>query len=187
MYTHEERKILRETPPFDNRNIADEFKNMSTEAIKSEMISRSKPMIVILENLVGDFNISSVVRSANAFAMRSVYICGRKQWDRRGAVGTHHYINVHHAPDTISVIKGVRSAGYKVVAAELTEDAIALPNYNWDSHTAVVFGEEGRGISPEVLDSVDEVVYVPQFGTVRSMNVATVAGMFMYDYRMKNT
>lgn len=185
IYSPEERKSFRETPPFDNRNVADEFKGMTIEDIRKEMIERSLPFVAICQNLTGDFNISQIVRSMNAFALSTVWICGRKQWDKRGAVGTYHYIDVQHNPDIVSLIESYRSMGFRIVAAETGENAYSLPNYKWNYHTAVVFGEEGVGILPETLNLVDDIVQIPQFGTVRSFNVAGAAQMMMYDYTTK--
>jgi len=185
MFTVEERKVLRESPPFDNRNVADEFKHLTTEEIRQEMIKRSLPFVAICQNLVSDFNISQIVRSMNAFALGTVNICGRRQWDKRGAVGTYHYIDVQQHSDINEVIEYYRSLDYRIVAAETGESAHSLPFYQWNYKTAVVFGEEGLGIIPETLNLVDDIVEIPQYGTVRSFNVAGAAQMMMYDYTIK--
>lgn len=181
-YTQDQKKALRETNPFDERNILDHFKGMPTQKIQEHMTENSLPMISITENLVGDFNISQIVRTSNVFGIRGVAIAGGKKWDRRGAVGAHHYIDVSYYSSSLDAINYYRKLGYRIIAAELTDDAIALSKYNWIPHVAVVYGEEGKGISDEALENVDDVVYIPQRGTVRSLNVASAAAIIMYDY-----
>lgn len=180
MYTPEQKKELRETNPF--RNVAEKWKGFDTEEIRSAMREMSYPMVSICENLVGDFNIAQIVRSSNAFALLEVSICGSRQWDRRGAVGTHHYIDINYYSNTIEAIEYWRSLGFTIIAAELTDDAQSLHEFEWPDKVAVVYGEEGKGITEEALNAVDHVVFIPQRGTVRSLNVAGAAQIFMFDY-----
>lgn len=182
MYTPEEAKELREQNPFDTRNIRDEFKGMDHEDIMVEMAKTRTPLIIIAENLIGDFNISQIVRTANAFNAMSVYIAGKKQWNRKGAVGTHHYTKVRHFECARYAIEECRDMGYRIVAAEITDNASSLEDYGWFDKTALVVGEEGRGITQAALDLVDDVVYIPMLGTVRSLNVAGATQIMAYEY-----
>lgn len=184
-YTAQEKKDLRETHPFDNRNILDKFKGMKTEDIKKYMYENSLPMVSIAENLVGDFNISQIVRATNAFGFKEIAIAGGRKWDRRGAVGTHHYIEINYFSSTLDAISHYRNRGYRIIAAELTDHAYSLYEYRWISNVAVVYGEEGKGITAEALSAVDDVIYIPQYGTVRSLNVAGAAQIFMSHYSMQ--
>lgn len=182
MYTPEEAKALREQDPFDTRNIRDKFKGKDHEDIMDELAQTRTPLVIISENLIGDFNVSQIVRSANAFNAMSVYIAGNRRWNRKGAVGTHNYIEVRHFECARYAIEECRDMGYEIVAAELTDEAISLENYIWLPKTAIVVGEEGRGLSQAALDLVDNVVYIPMLGTVRSLNVAGATQIMAYHY-----
>jgi tRNA G18 (ribose-2'-O)-methylase SpoU len=183
--TSEQKRLLRETNPFDNRNVADEFKGMSQVAIQTEMQLRAIPLVVITENIVRDMNVGQVVRTANAFCATKVYICGDRSWDRRGSVGSHHYINVERVPHTSIAIQEMRDEGYRIVAAEITPGAKSLATYNWQEKTAIVLGEEGKGVTELALNMCDDVVYIEQSGTVRSLNVAGAFQIMAYMYKLK--
>ena len=77
-------------------NVVDEFKDKSTDEIKDILRATSHPFAVLMENWQGDFNIGTMIRNANAFNAKKVFYYGKKRYDRRGAVGTHHYVDLHH-------------------------------------------------------------------------------------------
>lgn len=169
----------------DTRNIHDFLKTLSTDEIKENLRETRSGMVNIFLNVLGDFNLSSGVRNANWFNCDSVWIVGRKKWDRRGAVGTQNYTEIKYSPSIQDVIATLRADGYTIVAAEINDSAVPLTTYEWNEKTAVIYGEEGAGISDEILSTVDAVIYIPGRGSVRSLNVATTSGAFMYDYHAK--
>ena len=94
----------------DTRNILDKYKDdrlikWTTELIREDLQEKAFPYAVCMENFQGDFNLSSVIRSANAFNGREVYFLGNKQWDRRGTVGTHHYTDVKRLKNRDELLK----------------------------------------------------------------------------------
>lgn len=171
--------------PRAERNVADKFRDWETDMIAADLRQTASGLINAFMNIQGDFNLSTGVRNSNWFNAHSVALIGRKRWDRRGAVGTHHYTMVDHYPTAEVAFEKFREDGYRIIAAEITDDAIALPDYQWQDKTVVLYGEEQAGISPEVLAMVDDVVYIPQRGSVRSLNVGTTSGIFTYDYCVK--
>lgn len=186
-YTSDEAKTMRETNFFDPRNVADRFKGMPTETVKSILQSESSELVICCSNVIRDFNFGSVIRSANSFNAKEVVLTGRKSYDRRGTVGAHNYMTVSYIEDINEAFAAYRSQGYTIVAAEYDETRIQfnLQDYNWNEKTFLVFGEEGRGLESDILDSVDDIVYIPMYGSVRSMNVASASSVFMYDYMTK--
>ena len=78
----------------DTRNVIDYYKEWENDQIKADLDTRRLPFIVGLENISGDFNKSTIIRSSNAFLAKESWIIGNKRWDRRGAVGTHNYIHL---------------------------------------------------------------------------------------------
>lgn len=169
----------------DTRNIHEYLKELSTPDVKHRLDETRSGLVAAFYNVLGDFNLSSAVRNANWYNIEKVWFVGRKKWDRRGAVGTHNYIDVNHSPEMLPLIEQYRALGYTIAAAEVSKDAVPLTTYNWQDKTFLIFGEEGAGVPKEILDVVDDVVIIPARGSVRSLNVATAAGTFMYDYSLK--
>lgn len=169
-----------------NLNVLDKYKGMAVEDIKYDLNKRRSGLVIAFENVLGDFNASTGLRCLNAFCGESFILIGRRKFDSRGAVGTNHYENMIHSP-TLDILDWYRDQGYRIVAAENNVDykPIKLPSYNWEYKTVLAFGEEGRGISRELLNMVDEVVEIPQRGSVRSLNVGTASGIMAYDYHLK--
>lgn len=188
MIDYETAKELRETDSFDRRNVADRFKGWPDESIKKELTKTSSELHIIASNNIRDLNWGSVVRSVNSFNVEGITFVGRKQYDRRGAVGAHNYTNVYYdEQDMVSVIRRFIHHGYYVIAAEYDEEFFmtSLDDYEWTDRPAIVLGEEGLSLSKEVLNAVHEVVYIPMYGSVRSLNLASAASIFMYDYNKK--
>lgn len=169
----------------DNRNISDKYKydrltKWSTELIKKDLQSKAFPYAVVMENFAGDFNIGTVIRNANAFNARCVYYLGNKHYDRRGTVGTHHYTDVIRLKTREELIKLKET--YTLVGVENSvSGAITLDKFEWPNNTLLLIGEEGVGITPETLELCDKFVYIPQFGSVRSLNAGVASGIVMND------
>ena len=184
-------------PLTDKRNVADEFKGMSVDAIRLEMQPRRTNLVNAAMNLSSDFNKSSVLRAANSFAAREFILInkvndqdpsnpeGVKKFDKRGAVGMNHYETVRHTTDWKSLFAEFRAEGYTIYAVD-NNIAFAEPQaiYNtvFPSKTMFVYGEEGLGLSEEMLRASDAMVYIPQFGVVRSLNISQAAAVCMYEY-----
>lgn len=184
----EEQKAMREKDCFDDRNVTDEFKGLQTETIKSILKLRSSRLVVMCSNEIKDFNWGSVVRSANSFGVSEVCFTGRKAYNRRGAVGANNYMDIRYQPDTIEALTYYRyTRGLRLVAIEYDESYPMqnLQTYDWSENSLIIFGEEGRSLSQEILDFCDDVVYVPMYGSVRSLNLASCATVVMYDYDTK--
>lgn len=181
----------------DTRNVADEFKGMTTDAIRLEMQTRRTPLVNIAMNLTHDFNKAAVLRAHNSFAAREFILINRvndqdptnvqgiKRMDKRGAVGMTHYESVRHTIDWKAVFEEFRAQGYTIYAVD-NNVAFAEPEviYNtvFPEKTVFVYGEEGLGLSEEMLRAADAMVYIPQFGVVRSLNISQAAAVCMYEY-----
>lgn len=166
----------------DRRNVIDHFKYWTDDAIRAELDTHRHPVRVLLENHAHDFNIGSCVRNANAFLAERVVIAGRRQWDRRGAVGTHHYTWVEHAPSASEPITQARADGYRIVAVDNRPGAVDVFAHAWDPKTLLLFGQESIGLSPDALAAADACVYIPQYGSTRSLNVAVACGIVLALY-----
>jgi tRNA G18 (ribose-2'-O)-methylase SpoU len=165
---------------------------MSEEDIRFDLEATASPFQAWFFNVTGDFNKSTGLRNANAFNAEGVTFVGpTKKWDRRGAVGAHHYTHLSFlTPEEFPGAVGEASANdYHIVGVDNVDGAIPLwgfkPYYLGSGEykkCIFIFGEEQLGLSPETLALCDEVVYIPQRGSVRSLNVGTASGIIMYDF-----
>jgi tRNA G18 (ribose-2'-O)-methylase SpoU len=169
-------------------NVLDKLKEYSIPEIATYCHKNSIPASVAMVNINGDFNLSTMIRNANFFGFRSVHYIGKKKWDKRGSVGTYHYTPVYHHKDEQSFIS--QCSGRTIVAIENN-----IPNYSNKTfnifdykyeHTinpVFLFGEENRGLSDFILDRSDIILTIPNYGSVRSLNVGTASGIVMGLYR----
>lgn len=170
----------------DTRNVIDYYKEWENDQIKADLDTRRLPFAVGLENISGDFNKSTIIRSSNAFLAKESWIIGSKRWDRRGAVGTHNYIHLKYAPSLDHIyLHEPHIRDMRWVAVDNVPGAIPITDYEWKPDTFMIFGEESRGVSPMALGMADDVVMIPQLGSVRSLNVGVAGGIIMYDYASK--
>jgi tRNA G18 (ribose-2'-O)-methylase SpoU len=162
----------------NNRNVNDLYKAWTEDLIREDLKKRSFNFAVLMENFVGDFNIGSVLRSCNAFGGKEMYYYGRKHYDRRGTVGTHHYtpmLHLHTHEDLLAL-----KDKYTFVALENTvKTAESLDTFVWPNNPLIIVGEEGVGITSDMLSLCDRFVYIEQYGSVRSLNAAVASSIAM--------
>lgn len=175
------------TSGVDSRNVVDRYKTWKTEAIRADVerkrCQRSENFSVLVCNWQNNFNVGCVIRAANAFLANSVIIYGAKNYNRRATVGTHHYSNISCVRRTDSLEK--LSASFNIVAFDNIPGAVPLDDFKWPPNTLMAFGEESTGLKDDVLELAKSVVYIRQFGSVRSLNVAGAAHIAMYDWCRK--
>jgi tRNA G18 (ribose-2'-O)-methylase SpoU len=173
----------------ENWNVSDKYKHdkltkWTKELIKKDLQSTSFPYAVMMENIMGDFNLGTVIRGANAFNATEVFYLGNKKYDRRGTVGTHHYTDVKHL-SSYGELKKLKDK-YVFVALENSVDgAIAMDGFEWPSNPLIILGEEGCGITKDTLALCDYCVFIAQYGSVRSLNAAVAGSIAMNDYVTK--
>lgn len=170
----------------DNRNVLEIYKYWQTEAIKADLDEKRFNYSVLCSNLYNDFNLSAIVRNSNAFLAKEVIIYGSKKWDRRGAVGTQNYTNFRHVRE-IDYLGNLFKEFDIVIGIDNIENSNDISQYKWDKNlkTLICFGQEQVGLPEEVLSACDELLYIKQYGSVRSLNVGTASGIAMYDYVSK--
>ena len=171
----------------ETRNIIDHYHYWKHDAIIADLDAKRNNFTVLCSNLHNDFNIATVIRNANAFLSKQVILYGSKQYDRRGTVGTHHYTHFNHAKtfadldNQIKIIRGTYGT-VKVIGIDNVPGASAIDEFVWDrnTHYVLAFGQEQIGLPTEILDICDEILYIKQYGSVRSLNVGTASGIAMY-------
>jgi len=170
-----ERMDAREDP----RNVDDRYKYWTEEAIKADLRTHCNNFSVLITNKFHDFNIGSVIRNANAFCAKEVIIYGSKQYDKRGTVGAHIYTTMKHVRFT----EELDLSDSIVVGVDNLEQAVPIESFVWpDKHVVLVFGQEGTGLTEEMVELLDHMVYISQYGSVRSLNVGCASAIAMYDY-----
>lgn len=169
-------------------NVLDNLKHLEVPDIADYCHKNSIAASVAMVNIGGDFNLSTMIRNANFFGFRSVHYIGKKKWDKRGSVGTHHYTPVYHHKDESSFISQL--SGRSIIAIEnnipeYSHKTSNLFDYKFDNTTQPIFlfGEENKGLSNFILDRSDIILTIPNYGSVRSLNVGTTSGIVMGIYR----
>jgi len=170
-------------------NVLDGLKELSIPDIAKYCQGNSLMASVAMVNVSGDFNLSTMVRNANFFGFRSVHYVGKKRWDKRGSVGTHHYTPMYHYKDEQSFLLQF-AYGRTIIAVEnnipeYEDKTVNLFDYKFDTVTEpiFVFGEENKGLSNTILDRANIILTIPNYGSVRSLNVGTTSGIVMGLYR----
>ena len=167
----------------DTRNLMDEYKGMTNEQVFDELNKKRNELEIAIENVSHDFNVGTIVRSANSFNVKTVHIIGKKKYNRRGAMCTDKYLEIRYWPDYKLFIQDQRKREREIVAIENnTSRAKGLVNKKFVQKTTLIFGSEGEGISQELLAEADDVRFIESFGSTRSVNVGVAAGIAMYEW-----
>jgi tRNA G18 (ribose-2'-O)-methylase SpoU len=175
----------------DRRNVLDRFRYWSVEAIRDELDRQGRHLFeVAIENWTHDFNIGSIVRTANAFAAAKVHIVGPHKWNRKGALMTELYQHVEQHPcmqdllDRVHDEDAARADGQptRIIAIDNVPGAVAIEHFDFPERCLLIFGAEGPGLSQKALESADDVVFISQFGSVRSINAGAAAAVAMHSW-----
>ncbi len=165
----------------DTRNLIDQYKGLSTDQILYELGKHRTPLEIAIENLEHDFNIGSIVRTANSFNVSKIHIIGKKKYNRRGAMCTDKYLEIIHHSSLDDFLKTQNNR--ELVAIENnTPRANPLHNKEFTQNITLIFGSENSGISSELLSIAHDVRYIESFGSTRSINVGAAAAIAMYEY-----
>lgn len=164
----------------DTRNVTDEFKGMSVDAIKSVLDTRRNDLEIAIENLERDFNMGTIVRTANAFNVSTIHVVGRRQWNKRGAMVTDRYMNIRYHSDIQSFVDAVK--GRSVIGIDNIEGSQPLSQVSLPRDAILVFGSEGSGLSQTMINKCQQLVAIEQFGSTRSINVGVASGVVMYEW-----
>ena len=165
----------------DPRNLIDEYKGMTNEQVFEALNAKRTPLEIAIENVEHDFNMGSIVRTANSFNVSKVHIVGKKKYNRRGAMCTDKYLEIIHHPTLEDFLE--TQEGRELVAIENnTPRAKNLSSKKFIKETTLIFGSENNGITPELLAKSNDVRFIESFGSTRSVNVGVAAGIAMYEY-----
>ena len=166
----------------DRRNVVDRYRYWRREAIVDDLDEHRHDLHVAIENLRHDFNIGSVVRTANAFLVREVHVVGRRRWNRRGAMVTDRYQHVRHHEDVQNLLTWAHGEGLAVVGIDNLPGSVPLEETRLPRHAVLLLGQEGPGLSPAARERLDLVVSIAQYGSTRSINVGAAAAIAMHTW-----
>ena len=161
-----------------NRLTAEEFKE-----------EKKTPLVVVLDNVRSLHNVGSVFRTADAFLVEAVYLCGITSTPphaeiHKTALGAENTVEWKHYEDTHQAVDELKSQGYTVFAIEQAEGSTKLPDLKLDRDQkyAVILGNEVKGVQQTVVDACDGCIEIPQFGTKHSLNVSVTSGIIIWEF-----
>ncbi len=164
----------------DTRNVLDQYRYWTMEAIVAELDSRRHKFHVAIENWQHDLNIGSIVRTANAFLAAEVHIIGNRRWNRRGAMVTDRYQHVRHHPTVEEFLAWAKSENLPIIAIDNVPGCKKIEEYELPESCVLLFGQEGPGLSEPAIEASTVVLEISQFGSTRSINASAAAAIAMH-------
>ncbi|MFX0539661.1 TrmH family RNA methyltransferase [Ornithinimicrobium sp. Y1847] len=180
---HLDPELLREG---DRRNVLDPYRYWRHEAIVAELDTRRHGFHVAVENWEHDFNIGSVIRTANAFNAAAFHIVGRRRWNRRGAMVTDRYQHEHHHPDVAHLADWAAERELPILGVDNVPGSRPLEGYAVPRHCILLLGQEGPGLTPGAIEACADVLAITQHGSTRSMNAGAAAAIVMYHWALQH-
>ena len=162
-----------------------EMNRISVEEFKQ---SDKLPLVVVLDDVRSMYNVGSVFRTADAFRVSSICLCGITSRPphaeiHKTALGAEDSVDWTYFADTLEAVRQLKADGFTVLGIEQVEGSTMLQSFSVDADRkyAVVMGNEVKGVKQEVIDECDGCIEIPQFGTKHSLNVSTTAGIVMWE------
>jgi len=163
----------------------EELNRLSVNEFKS---AKKTDIIIVLDNVRSLNNVGSVFRTADAFLLEAVYLCGitgqpPHREIQKTALGASETVAWKHFSNTTDAITELKGKSYKIYAIEQAEGAIMLDKFEpaIGEKTALVFGSEVGGVSEEAITICDAAIEIPQLGTKHSLNIAVSVGIIIWD------
>ncbi len=167
-----------------------ELGRLDVEAFKE---AEKTPIILVLDNIRSLNNIGSVFRTADAFRIQKIYLCGITATPphkdiRKTALGATESVDWTYRESTLELVGELKAMGVHTIAVEQAENATMLNDFESKPHEtlALIFGNEVKGVSQEVVSACDTVLEIPQFGTKHSLNISVSAGIVVWDLWAKH-
>jgi tRNA G18 (ribose-2'-O)-methylase SpoU len=165
-----------------------ENSELERKSIQDFKTAAKTPLILILDNIRSLNNIGSVFRTADAFLIEKIYLCGitaipPNKEIHKTALGATETVDWEYAEDVLTVIQNLKDEGIKTYAIEQVENAIYLQNLSVDTTEkyALIFGNEVFGVNQKAIEICDGTIEIPQLGTKHSLNIAVSAGIVVWD------
>ena len=169
----------------DRRNVVDRYRYWRLEAIVADLDTRRHDFHVAIENWRHDFNIGTIVRTANAFLAAEVHIVGNRRWNRRGAMVTDRYQHVRHhstADDLAAYLRERAGGAVPLLGIDNLPGSAHLESMEIPRRVCFLFGQEGPGLSEAARQACDGTFSIAQFGSTRSINASAAAAIAMHTW-----
>jgi tRNA G18 (ribose-2'-O)-methylase SpoU len=164
------------------------MKDLNRKSVEEFRQSDKIPIIAVLENVRSAYNVGSVFRTADAFLIEAIYICGYTAYPphkeiKKTALGADETVSWKHFKNISEAIEEIRELGYKVYAVEQAQDSYKLQaiSYEPDEKIAVVFGNEVTGVEQSTIEQCDRCIEIPQLGMKHSLNISVAAGIVLWE------
>lgn len=164
----------------------EELARLSPEAYRT---ADKLPLVLILDNIRSALNVGSAFRTADAFRVQAIALCGitavpPHREILKTAIGATESVSWSHFEHTVQAIEHYRQAGYLAVAVEQTRQSVELQNFDIQAQGkyALVFGNEVGGVEQAALERVQAAVEIPQFGTKHSLNISVCLGIVLWEF-----
>lgn len=146
------------------------------------------PIVLVLDNVRSALNVGSAFRTADAFALEKIVLCGitaqpPNREITKTALGATESVIWEYEKDPVEAVRRLRNQGFKLVAVEQAEESVMLQNFDFqlDTKYALIFGNEVMGVSDTVMESADIALEIPQFGTKHSLNISVCVGIVTWE------
>jgi 23S rRNA (guanosine2251-2'-O)-methyltransferase len=167
------------------------MRKLSMEELDRKTVEEFKespktPIIAVLENIRSAYNVGSVFRTADAFLIEAIYITGYTAKPphkeiKKTALGAEDTVNWKHFPNAAQAIEALKKDSYKVFAVEQVQNSISLEKFEAAGKVAVIFGNEVTGVEQTTIALCDGTIEIPQLGMKHSLNIATAAGVVLWE------
>jgi 23S rRNA (guanosine2251-2'-O)-methyltransferase len=168
------------------------MKKLSMEELNRKSVEEFKqsdkmPIIAVLENIRSAYNVGSVFRTADAFLLEGIYICGYTAYPphkeiKKTALGAEDTVHWKQFKSIKEAVEELKALGYKVFAVEQAKGSIPLQQFNKaNEKIAVVFGNEVTGVEQSTIQLCDGCIEIPQLGMKHSLNISVAAGIVLWE------
>ncbi|MAU36942.1 MAG: RNA methyltransferase [Flavobacteriales bacterium] len=165
------------------------LKNKDLQRITIKEFKRAKktPITIVLDNVRSALNVGSVFRTADAFLIENIILCGITSTPpskeiRKTALGATNSVNWSYEENTINALSKLKKDGYHIIGIEQVNKSLKLNNYTFQKKPiAIVMGNEINGVAENVINICEEVLEIPQYGTKHSLNVSVTTGIVIWE------
>ena len=167
------------------------MEELGRKSVEDFKLADKKPLVVVMDNIRSMHNVGSVFRTADAFLISGICLCGFTPQPphrdiHKTALGATDSVDWVYYEHTVDAVLALKERGYKVLAIEQTEGSMMLDAYaHKDVPTAFVFGNEVDGVSDEVIQVCDGVIEIPQWGMKHSLNISVAAAVVLWEFVRK--
>lgn len=170
----------------DRRNVTDEYRYWTREAIVDDLDAKRNSFHVAIENFQHDFNIGTIVRNANAFLAHTVHIVGKRRWNKRGAMVTDRYQHIEYHATVGEFAQWASDRHLPLLGIDICSGSEPIETYVMPDQCVLVLGQEGPGLSDEMISACGDILHISQYGSTRSINVGVASGIAMHSWLLQH-